>query len=80
MGENGWRQSAAGKVLEEQLAAQETLLALTLILQRAESVDRALQAAETVSEEGKGLLAIATDSADEAVRSANQAGIDVEEG
>lgn len=65
--------------LSERLNDEKTVRALDHLLERIDTLEQAVDRLATVMEQGPGLLSMATDAADEAIRDAERQGINVEE-
>lgn len=80
MGTNGkapWSETAVGQQLEERLTSEKTLKALDHILERIETIEKAVDGLSTAMSQGPGLISMAADVVDETYANASANGIDI---
>ena len=81
MGTNGhptWLDSEAGQQLEQRLATEKTLKALDHILERIDTIEKAVDSLSTVVTQGPGMVSMAADMIDEGYKNATARGVDID--
>ncbi len=82
MGTNGssiWTDSPAGKQIQQRLSEEETLHSIHRLLDRIDTLEKAVEKLTILMSQGPGLLSMAADTIDESYRQAAQNGIDLEQ-
>ena len=78
-GVNGWQSTEAGQALQARLGSEVTLMALTRLLDRIDSLEKTVVTLTEAVNQAPGMVAMVGDMADEAVGNAAKRGVDVEE-
>ena len=78
-GQSSWLDSEAGQELEQRLATEKTLKALDHILERIETIEKAVDGLSTVMSRGPGLVSMAADVVDESYSKAAARGVDIDQ-
>ncbi|RMG26123.1 MAG: hypothetical protein D6730_09735, partial [Bacteroidetes bacterium] len=82
MPQNGainWQETEAGKELQARFADTHTLQAMTRILERMDTLEKAIDKLAVAMEQGPGMVSMVTDIADEAAQRAMQRGVDIDQ-
>ena len=82
MGNNGssiWTDSPAGRQIQERLSEEKTLQSINRLLDRIDTLEKAVENLTTIMAQGPGLVSMAADTVDESYRQAARRGIDVEQ-
>ena len=82
MGNNGssiWTESPAGRQIQERLSEEKTLQSINRLLNRIDTLEKAVENLTAMMVQGPGLISMAADTIDESYRRATQGGIDLEE-
>lgn len=71
-----WASTEAGHQLQERLNSEKTLKALDHLLERVETMETAVDRLATALEQGPGMVSMAADIADDAIRQSKSRGVD----
>lgn len=74
-----WQNTTAGKHLRESLSNEKTLSSIDHLIQRIDTLEKAVDKLTVIMEQGPGMVSMVTDMADETVRSAANNGVYFEE-
>jgi uncharacterized protein YjgD (DUF1641 family) len=78
-GASSWQESDAGRQLMERFSEEKTLKALDHLLQRIDTLEKAVENLSTLLQQGPVMASMAADSVDEVYRRASDKGINLEE-
>lgn len=78
-GSTSWIETPAGKNLQESLSNQQTLSSIDRLLNRIDTLEKAVEKLTTVMEQGPGMLSMAADIADETYQNASKDGVEIEQ-
>lgn len=78
-GQSSWLDSEAGQQLEQKLAAEKTLKALDHILDRIDTIEKAVEGLSMAMSRGPGLVSMAADVVDEGYSKAAARGVDIDQ-
>jgi uncharacterized protein YjgD (DUF1641 family) len=78
-GTPSWLASEAGQQLQSTLSEEKTLQGLNRLLSRLDKLEQSVEKLTSLIEQGPGMLSMVTDTADEAIRSAESKGVYVED-
>lgn len=83
MSENGnvvnWQETPVGQQVQARLNEERTLTAIDKLLTRLDTVEEAVGKLATIMQQGPGMVAMFADTADEAYRTADARGVNVDE-
>ncbi|RMG83136.1 MAG: hypothetical protein D6714_10270, partial [Bacteroidetes bacterium] len=74
-----WQESPAGKQMMATFSQEKTLLALEKLLQKVDTLEKAVGDLSKAMAQGPGLVAMVGDMVDEEVRQADARGVNVDE-
>lgn len=72
-----WMETPAGKRLQESLSNQNTLGSIDRLLNRIDTLEKAVEKLTTVIEQGPGLMSITMDAIDDGVKRSADRGVDI---
>jgi uncharacterized protein YjgD (DUF1641 family) len=78
-GSPNWQETEAGRRLQETLAGEKTLQSLDHLLQRIDTLEKAVEKLTTLIEQGPGIVAMVADMADDGYRQAANRGVDIDQ-
>lgn len=77
-GKTTWLDTPAGKQLQESLSNEKTITGIDRLLNRIDTLEKAVEKLTTVIEQGPGMVSMVTDMADEAYKKSSSNGVDIE--
>jgi len=77
--EHDWRETPAGKALQDRLTSEKTLNTLNRLLDRLDTIEATVERLEQTIQRVPGMLAMAGDMADEAYAKAQHRGVEIED-
>lgn len=77
-GTSTWEQSTAGKQLIKHLSEEKTLHALDRLVQKVETLEKAITGLQAAMDQGPGMVSMLADSVDETYKEAAKNGVDID--
>lgn len=78
-GNTPWQASAAGQHLQESLSNERVIQGIDHLLNRINTLEKAVDNLTTIMERGPGMISMVTDMADESIKKAADKGVNLEE-
>ncbi len=77
-GTSTWEESTAGKQLIKHLSEEKTLHALDRLVQKVETLEKAITGLQAAMDQGPGMVSMLADSVDETYKEAAKNGVDID--